>query len=35
MGRVTKVEMIFFNNIGWESDGSGRVACDGGADSML
>jgi hypothetical protein len=35
MGRVIKIEMIFYSIGGWESGGTVRVACDGGADSML
>jgi hypothetical protein len=30
-----KVEMVFYNSEGWESDGPERVAYDGGAYSMI
>jgi hypothetical protein len=33
--KVIKIEMIFDNSGGWESDGPRRVASAGGADSML
>jgi hypothetical protein len=35
VGRVIKVEMIFYSSGGWESDDLGRVAGGGGADSIL
>jgi hypothetical protein len=35
MGRVTKIEMIFYNSGGWEPNGAGRIACGGGVNSML
>jgi hypothetical protein len=35
VGRVTKVEMIFFISGRWESDCLMRVAGGGGADSIL
>jgi hypothetical protein len=35
VGRVVKVEMIFYGNVGWESGGPGRVAGNGSTDSML
>jgi hypothetical protein len=34
-GMMTKVEMIFYSNGGWEWGGLGRVAYDSGANSML
>jgi hypothetical protein len=33
--RVAKVEMTFYSSGGWESDGPGRVAGGGGANSMF
>jgi hypothetical protein len=35
MKRVIKIEMIFYSSGGWESNGMGRIAYNGGADSML
>jgi hypothetical protein len=35
VGRVVTVEMVFYSSGGWESYGTRRVACCGGADSML
>jgi hypothetical protein len=35
VGKVVKVKIIFCSSGGWESDGPDRVACDGGANSML
>jgi hypothetical protein len=33
--RVFNVEMIFYSSGGWELGGPERVACGGGADSVL
>jgi hypothetical protein len=35
MGRVVKIEIIFYYSGGWESDDPWRVVGNGGADSML
>jgi hypothetical protein len=35
VGRVAKVEMIFYSSRGWVSDGPGRVACSDGVDLVL
>jgi hypothetical protein len=33
--RVVNVKIIFYSSGGWESDGPDRIACGGGANSML